>query len=192
MSHKKTITPAKISIPNAKKEKPAPKKATSKVKAELKPKCSTNGGGGRRVSAPKARATSKGKTAVSLGVSPKYSFKATKSDSQDSLDDSDGSVVNNVGLKRDKSINGMATSKGPSKKEQNGQLSKSKLKRKHVESDSDDPLPYKRKKNSHDASNRIHAQSRLRRGSSEAKPNYAVDGSNDSGCSESDSEDKSY
>ena len=197
MSHKKTdgITPAKMSIPNAIKEKPAPKRASSKVKAELKPKCSFNGGGGRRTSAPKARATSKGKTAVSLGVSPKYSYKATKSDSQDSVDDSDASVVNNAGLKRDESINGMATSTDPFKKERNGQLSKSNLKRKNGESDSDDPIPYKKKKDSHDTSNLIHAQSR--RGRGKAKPNYAVDGSSDSECSsesesESDVEDESY
>ncbi len=186
-----------MSIPNAIKEKPAPKRASSKVKAELKPKCSSNGGGGRRTSAPKARATSKGKTAVSLGVSPKYSYKATKSDSQDSVDDSDASVVNNAGLKRDESINGMATSTDPFKKERNGQLSKSNLKRKNGESDSDDPIPYKKKKDSHDTSNLIHAQSR--RGRGKAKPNYAVDGSSDSGCSsesesesESDIEDESY
>ena len=188
MSHKKTdgITPAKMSIPNAIKEKPAPKRASSKVKAELKLKCSSNGGGGRRTSAPKARATSKGKTAVSLGVSPKYSFKATKSDSQDSVDDSDASV---------ESINGMATSTDPFKKERNGQLSKSNLKRKNGESDSDDPISYKKKKDSHDTSNLIHAQSR--RGRGKAKPNYAVDGSSDSECSsesesESDVEDESY
>ena len=180
-------------MPNAKKEIFAPKIASSKVKAELKPKCSTNGGSGRRISAPKARATSKGKTAVSLGVSPKYSFKV-KSDSQDSLYDVDDSVVNNAGLKRDESINKMSMSTGTSKKERNGQLSKSNLKRKNDESDGDDPIPYKKKKDSHDASNLIHAQSRLRRGRGKAKPNYAVDDSSDSGCSsesERDAEDES-
>ncbi len=185
-----------MSIPNAKKENPAPRKASSKVKAALKPKSSTNGGGGRRMSVPKARATSKGKTAVSLGVSPKYSFKATKIDSRDSLDDSDASAVNSTGLKRMDDSLAMNSSKGPSKKKQSGQLSKSKLKRKHDESDSDNSIPCKKKKDSRDASNLILAQSRLYRGCGEAKkPNYAVDGSSDSECSsesESDIEDESY
>ena len=89
---------------------------------------------GKRVSTTKskARKTSEGKLVVSLGVSPKISFKPKKT----STDDSDDSVVKHGGFdddflvdSDDESITGMTTSKM-----KQGQVSKNNLKRKHDDS----------------------------------------------------------
>lgn len=190
-----------MSIHTAKKGKLASKKSSSKIKAELKPnKEISTGGGSRRIFAPKARAALKGKTAVSLGVSPKYSFKLTKKSPGLSVGcdsrDRDVSVVNNAGLERmdDLLVDSDESTEMDTTKERHGKLSKSKLKRKFDESESDDSIPSKKKKVLHDESHLIDAQSRLRRGSGKAKPNYAVDGSASECSSESESgiEDESY
>lgn len=89
---------------------------------------------GKRVSTTKskARKTSEGKLVVSLGVSPKISFKPKKT----ATDDSDDSVVKHGGFdddflvdSDDESITGMTTSKM-----KQGQVSKNNLKRKHDDS----------------------------------------------------------
>lgn len=123
-----SIAPAKVSIPIAKEAKSSSSTKTLAMVDAVK--VSTGDVKGRRASTKaKARTTSEGKLVVSLGVSPKFSYKTKKT----YQDDSDDSVVKHGDFdddfledSDDESITGMAASKM-----KQGQVSKSYLKRKH-------------------------------------------------------------